>query len=824
MKYHSYQNLIVFILAFFYQSSQLLAQNEVQYAVTAKAAVKDPAIFLRWAPENYDTWLNAQKFGYKVVRYTVGIGPEVFPTPKEIFTFPTTFKVTPESNWVMKYGKMDTLAFAALYEKSFSVYINSGGNQSGQLLKAYQLEEEKKNRFIYSLFAAEQNLGVAQKLGLFLEDRKVEPDFRYTYYIYPILEGDKLGKPAVVTVINNLNLQNLPQLPKPEAKGEDKVAILSMNIEGAGSEYFAYDLYRRVLNTGNFQKINKNPILFSNENEKGGSFLSYADPLPDNDKTYEYYFKGVNSFGMGTISPYVTVKGVPAPLDATIRISAVSEINNAIVLSWEFPVLLNSKIKGFKVLRSEDALGRFVPVQTALLPKDARTFTTTPPKGAAYYRIVSVDLYDREIASIDVLGQIKDITPPVKPILVSCESDDEGKVSIRWKRNPDADIKGYRVFLSSIKAENDYFQITNDVVADTVFEYVTTLNTLSEEAYFKIAAEDLHSNRSVNSEVCVMKRPDIIPPVPPLIRKADISTRGVDLEWVESSSSDVVSHRVQRKELIASGQWTTLATFDKKGKSSKPAYIDSSALNTTTYLYRIAATDDANLVSYSKTIQVKPAVKTNRSPIAELIPYCECDYIQLKTNQRINAGLIPSINGGHPIVDIFHVKNPNSPWSSGKGNSLIDEFLPLPTPNQRPENYSVILEWTYDGDWEEVEDFEIYRALPRDTIATAYGYSYPGQMDVAYDPVVYSFAQDPTIIATLQSIGKVNITGKAMIPMVDDANKAGQVHQFMDHLILIHYFGQAIKYGALPLTYQVVVRFKDGSESPLSAPLKIYFK
>ena len=607
-----YQKIITAFSFLLLSNSLLFAQGQDNISVVGKGVAKEGRILLRWSPENYDTWLNAKTNGYKIERRLIGVGDDIFSSPKEIVNVAEDFRVVPKEQWQMQFGKMDTLAYSALYDEEFLVYINNGNSESGEFFKAYQLEEERKNRFIYSLFAAEMSPQVAGKMGLRFDDSNIEPQHRYAYYIYPVLKDGKLGVPAIVEVWNNEEYYNqtMPSLPKPEARGEDKLAVLNINIEGASKVYSYYDLYRRQAGVGNFQKVNQNPILFSNGNEKGGGeFLAYTAPLPNNDLNYEFYFTGHDAFQRGMSSPFVTVKGVHAPLQATVRISSVIEVNSAIKINWEFPDSLNAKLKGFKVLRSEDAFGKFMPVQATLLGRETRTFTTVPPKGAAYYSVVAIDFLDREISSISVLGQVKDITPPVKPAIISCESDNTGNVLIKWKKNPDSDIKGYRVFLSSIKNEEHYFQVTQDVVADTVFNYTTTLNTLSEEAYFKIAAEDLHSNYSVNSEVCVMKRPDVIPPVAPLISKADVTSTGVDLAWIESSSSDVVSHRVERKEMISNGNWEVLATFVTKGKAKIPAYLDNTASNLTTYLYRIAAVDDADLVSYSKVMKVKPAMK-----------------------------------------------------------------------------------------------------------------------------------------------------------------------------------------------------------------------
>ena len=808
---NKYNLLFIFILL----NSTIYAQIEV----SIKAVQEKHYVKLRWAPNNYETWKNAQTYGYELRRQRVAQNDETFETPKESTILGKIFKPFTEEQWKGQVNtKLDTIAFAAFYDTDFKVYVGNGSSTNA-LVKACQLDEEKKNRFAYSLFAAEQSSRVAEKMGLFFFDRAIplEPNSTYRYIVYPLMANNKKGKPSIIDIRILDTPPVLPQIPMPEGKSGDKTAMIAVNVQGYTSAFSYYNIYRDNGSGGAFKKINSDPILYTNDKEQGagGDYIYFAGDLPNNTQTFKFYAVGLDAFERSSPpSEQISIKGTPAELRTTVNITSVTDLNGGISINWYFPDSLNAKIQGFKVFRSETAAGYFKPLQTTFLAKTTRTFSDVPPKGAAYYRIKAFDYQDRAITSIDVLGQVKDVSPPAKPVIASCTCDEQGNGRITWKRNTETDIKGYRVYLSSIKSAESYFQITNDVVTDSTFVYQVNMNTLTEEAYFKITAEDLHSNQSPFSVPCTMKRPDVIPPVAPIITKADITSQGIYMEWIPSSSDDVVLHQVERKQLSQTGVWEIIYTANVKSKTAQKNYLDSTAQNGYSYLYRVTAIDDANLSTYSKTMKVRPSTRYNRTPIATVTAYCDCDYLDSLTQIRYTGAPAPKVNGSHPVVEFFHLKTQNS---SPQGViALIDSYMYYGTSKTR--DLSAILEWDYNVKNEDIENFVIYRQLPREQMFE-YGFSKPNRMDVIYDPIVYSFAQDPNIISMYQNYLAPN--SHILLPVEEPQQT---VHQFMDHLIparLVPTKGQGGN--PEPVKYYISVRFQDGSESPLSAPIEVYF-
>ena len=112
--------------------------------------------------------------------------------------------------------------------------------------------------------------------------------------------------------------------------------------------------------------------------------------------------------------------------------------------------------------------------------------------------------------------------------------------------NTENDIKGYRVY-SANDPKFEFKLVTNNVIADTFFIEKINLNTLTEKIFYKVRAVDLRENHSSLSDVIEVIRPDIIPPVRPIIKDIVDVNNLPQIVWLNSTSSDVVSHIIYRK-------------------------------------------------------------------------------------------------------------------------------------------------------------------------------------------------------------------------------------------------------------------------------------
>jgi len=102
-------------------------------------------------------------------------------------------------------------------------------------------------------------------------------------------------------------------------------------------------------------------------------------------------------------------------------------------------------------------------------------------------------------------------------------------------------------------------------------------------------------NQSDFSEILELKRPDIIPPVAPVIQQIIPQKNGLQITWLNSSSADAVRHHIYRREANDT-VFQQLASQEKpSGKQS--IYTDNSVQAGETYVYQIRAEDDSGLFS-----------------------------------------------------------------------------------------------------------------------------------------------------------------------------------------------------------------------------------
>ena len=173
---------------------------------------------------------------------------------------------------------------------------------------------------------------------------------------------------------------------------------------------------------------------------------------------------------------------------------------------------------------------------------------------------------------------------------------------------------GYRVFMANAP-EGDYAQLTSIYTRDTFYTFQVRMNVLNKEFYCKVIALDYRENYSDYSSAIAITRPDVIPPIAPLIKKVRPSSDGVLIHWLPSTSEDVELHLLQRKAPYESN-WTTLA--ESQWQNYFYVLLDSTADSRFEYQYRVLAIDHAGLKSSSKVYGAKIIDRGEREPIEAL--------------------------------------------------------------------------------------------------------------------------------------------------------------------------------------------------------------
>ncbi|GAL86832.1 hypothetical protein MYP_4062 [Sporocytophaga myxococcoides] len=580
---------VIFITQFFSSFGQ--QKNEVKPAIAAIANTLGDSIIVRWAPNTPMAWKLSNKDGYVIERYTLPKDQkEARKTNSVKIVLASNLKPLPLEQWepIAKQSDFGAIAAQAIFGKSFNINNKDQDN----FMQAVSLAQELESRFSFALFSADQSLKVASASGLMFTDKTVQKGEKYVYKIYSLTPKATY---KIDTGFVFIGTDDIKPLPKPvQFKGDfgDRVVLLSWNKIYYDDIYSNYIIERSSDNGKTFVRTSKLPFINTSPSaERKAEMMYRVDSLPENNVHYIFRVRGVSPFEeIGPPSDTIGGIGKRAPLSLAPAINSVINTKDGkIKINWRFPKEQNSKVKQFEILRARKANGDYKTLGNT--KSDKREFIDENPARTNYYIIRLTDVNDNTVSSFPALGQPVDSLPPVKPLGLIGTIDPKGVLKLTWKKGNDEDVKGYRVYMANSLKE-EFTQVTREAVRDTIFTDTINLNTLTSKVYYKIMATDMNGNISVFSDPLTLKRPDIIPPVPPVIQKFTASDSAIYFKWVPSTSQDVVIQVLYRREknnLL----WQALASLTPKTFE----YYDTSAVARITYEYCLTAIDDSKLES-----------------------------------------------------------------------------------------------------------------------------------------------------------------------------------------------------------------------------------
>ncbi len=588
------------LLALCLFSLQLNAQTPKKLKVQGTGIYFDNRVLLRWAPADYDTWQWCNKRGYRLERYIVAVNGEPISVEKKFDSrtvLAESMRPATEDEWksLASFYPIAGVGAAALYSEEFTV---QAGNS--EYMKAYNKNLEKENRFNFMLFAADQERSIARAAGMQYEE-EVNTEYQYEYVVIPNTEPEEdISINAAYISIDPSQPYELPQIQNIVASPGDLTVMLSWN-RGNLDKYYSSYIVEKADENGQFQRVNEDPLVptSSNENDKT---MFFGDQLKENNKPYYYRIVGKSHFGiLGEYSEKIEVIGKPKPLDASPFISKVFEKNQgALTIQWTFPEEKLKQIKSYSIYKCDEIDGEYQTLAEGLAIDTQEFEDADIPKGSSYYIVRAYDENDNALNSFASLGQLKDETPPVPPSGLKCQGDNTGKIALAWDANNEQDIMGYRVFFSNDE-NRGFAQITKTHTIANSYEDNLPLNVLNETIYYKVIAVDYHQNYSKMSAACTAARPDVIPPSSAVLFQAEATMKGIEMEWIKSSSNDVARHELQRKS-DGQSDWTILLSIQKQDTTNK--FIDSTAQKSYTHAYRVVAFDNAKNKASSNVMEV----------------------------------------------------------------------------------------------------------------------------------------------------------------------------------------------------------------------------
>ncbi|HCO85823.1 MAG TPA: hypothetical protein DIT95_20165, partial [Arenibacter sp.] len=393
-------------------------------------------------------------------------------------------------------------------------------------------------------------------------------------------------------------------LPKPIGLTgffSDKKVGLSWNFNLLQHVYTNYQVERSKDNVS-FEKLNGVP-LFSAQKPKGATEISlfYTDSIPNNTNFY-YRVKGKTAFGETGPNSEVIQGMAEADLGFVPRIYQKQlPTDNKVILHWEFKEEGNKLIDKFELRKANTNEGPFSTVIDNISIA-ARKITYEGLDRVNYFVIAAIGKNGVESESYASLVQPVDSIPPSPPSGLEGVVDTIGIVKLSWANNLEEDLGGYRIY-RSYNPNNEFSEVTRATLIKTSYVDTIAAANLNREIYYKILAEDQRYNRSQFSNVLTIEKPDNIPPSSPILNNYEVTTDGIILLWIPSSSVDVASHKVYRKK--GSAQEALWEKLHESSSSNDSTFIDSTVEEPSVYSYTVVARDSTGLESLpSKPINI----------------------------------------------------------------------------------------------------------------------------------------------------------------------------------------------------------------------------
>ncbi len=570
------------------------------------------SVVLRWAPTTPGGWLIANTVGYRVERLKVEEGEEITSFGYKSIT-PEAIKPMQLDAWMNYAGvnnKFSAIAAQSLYGESFV----PNPLKSDSLINLRNAADELTNRYSFALFAADNDLITANALGLRFVDREVIPNSRY---IYRVTVVETVKEMAFDTAYLMVETQPAKALTSPVGfsyrSGDGSIQLTWPN--ALNSEYIGYYLYRSDDGGKTFFAKNQMPIVYAQAtNQVAVENILYIDTATVNYKVYSYRLVGITPFG--ELSPPNEIKAFSrdlTPPAAPIVKKSTQIAPGKIKLTWE-QKSQPADLKGFVISQSDNANYGYKFITAEPLPKNDREFVVDLGNDfEAYFMVASVDTAGNLGFSLPILANLTETPAPKAPQEVKGKIDKNGHVTLMWEPVNSKNIIGYRIYKSN-DPSHEFIAVNGQVHPDTVFIDSISLNTLSKNIYYRVAAVNSRYQYSDFSSVIKLNRPDFTPPASAVIHDISVTDKSVTIQWHCSPSSDVAEQLLYRREESDSA-WTIINTL----KPGINRYVDLKVMPKTTYYYTLSNVDSSGNVSkMANAVSARPYDSGKREPVKQL--------------------------------------------------------------------------------------------------------------------------------------------------------------------------------------------------------------
>ena len=387
-----------------------------------------------------------------------------------------------------------------------------------------------------------------------------------------------------------------PAVPELAAEFKGRRVELSWRTAAHRRYFFGYSVRKSADGGQSWSELMDLPLINDQDTlgEPALEFSYYTDTLERPDVEVRYRLHGHDYLGGRSVRfSEVRGSGYPDPSFSPLLVSAEPTDSNYAHLRWELDPSREALLREFRIVHTDSAGGIYRPALAGIDPA-AREAWVPMRFEANFYRVLAVPLRGPTRGSFEALVMAHDAEPPAAPRGLAGNIDSTGEVRLYWEANTEPDLAGYRIFKSHFAA-GEPAGITPDPVAEPAFVDTVELQSGNEWVYYQIQAVDRRGNGSPFTPLLSLKKPDVHPPAPPRILRADNDGRTIELHWAASPAPDVARYRLFRRVLESEPDWGLLLEFGREDYRGN--YRDSLVEPGLTYAYTLIAIDDDGLVS-----------------------------------------------------------------------------------------------------------------------------------------------------------------------------------------------------------------------------------
>jgi hypothetical protein len=582
---------------------ELSTKEHVSISVAARAY--EDSVVIRWVPVNSAVWEAARRAGFQIVRVRISDAQNGV-----IDTLTKDGLVRPLSREqiAIRYGDKDK--YVGIIDKTmYGEQIKLKNKPAANLVdSALQGKTLLDSRFLFAMFAASFSADAAKAGALRYVDKDVQAGGRYIYIVSTPAKMDHLIIDSGVVAVVNVHFPE--QAPTGlRGLGMDRKMELHWD-RNQVAKFDAYDIERSDDGGKSYHRLNTSPFFsplsVGSEDRpdsmgiKMNALLSqyqiFIDSLPENYKDYYYRIKGYDGFAEQ--SPYtepIIVHGIDLTPPVPAFIDSISNIAAGTFKVFWRPNKTDADLDGYILLRASDVNGDYVSASANKIDKNSQSFIDSQAILGRnnFYVLYTIDTSGNIGKAPPRMAVFVDSIPPAKPTGLEGLVDSSGVVHLKWNRNAEPDIKGYKVYFS-YSAGGEFSQVTSFAVADSFYQDTLSMKIINRQVFYKIAAIDYNSNPSVFSAVATLSKPILFAPVSPVAAAIYIQGAKIITEWNGSSSEGVIGYEIFRKAVGA--EWVSVANI-----SLPPAtdfvFTDSNFIFNTKYAYAVKAIDRSGLQS-----------------------------------------------------------------------------------------------------------------------------------------------------------------------------------------------------------------------------------